>query len=559
MDSFARRFLQIAALLLASLFTASATPQSSLSLSQLRDDVREASPEFVRSPDNRHLFRAVPAPSIVSSDKKSHWWRLTATRDFSAADTPQLVMSQPHFKQLEVWRPGETVAVRRTLYGPDSDLSHSALAHVIPLPKGLRAGESLYIRLSSNANLPSEFSILPLRDVYAQDNAYNRIRTFVLTALALVALLAIGFSVSLRQRGYAYLAVTLLAQIISLAIEGGDFRGNEWLSVFAMDRRTNILLNTGAVLASVRFFMFFLSLEITQPRAARVLDVCSIVLCAVLVVSTVQVWAATAYVGNAALLTVIGTVIPACVFAIRRRQREAFILLAAWTPLMFVLVVKIGGLQQWWPTYDWLQYGYPGAITFGGLGLLLGFTHKLRQLSHDRDSARQRAAYDGLTGVLSRPALEDALGASVAESVGGGNPLSVAFIDVDRFKSINDNFGHAIGDEVLRIVAMRLRNRLRPGDLLGRYGGDELIVVLPGTSLGDGVRLSETLRRAIADSPISIDGALIPTNVSVGVAQLRAHESASSLMKRADEALYASKAAGRGRVSGHGEHAEAMP
>lgn len=558
MDRYTRRAFYIVGLLLATLLTAWAVPTPPLVLAGLPADA-EQSPEFVQSAEARELFRPVRGLSILPRNQKPHWWRLTATRDIGVDDAPQLVMSQPYFKKVEVWRPGDKSAVRRSVYGPDNDLSHSALAHVVPLPNGLRAGQSIFVRVTSNANAPSEFSVLPLREVYAQDSHYDRARTVVLTSLAAVALLAIGYALSLRQRGYAYLAATLLAQIVSLAIEGGDFRSNAWLAAFAMDRRTNILLNTAAVLASVRFLVFFLNLPTAQPRAARILNLCSAVLGGILAVSTFQVWRTTAIVGNLVLLTVIATVVPACVYAIRRRQREAFILLASWAPLMIVVVVKIGGLQHWWPTYEWLGYGYPGAITFGGLGLFLGLTHKLRQLSHDRDAARRRATYDGLTETLSRPALEEAIVAAVAQSHGSGDPLCVAFIDVDRFKAINDVHGHAVGDEVLRIVAKRLSNRLRAHELLGRYGGDEMVLVLPNTTLSDALSHTEHLRRAIAESPIAIDGKLIDANLSAGVAQLKKYEPVSELMQRADGALYASKRDGRGRVTGHGEHAEAMP
>ncbi|QWP76088.1 diguanylate cyclase [Lysobacter sp. K5869] len=559
MDRYTRWAFHIAALLLVTLVTAWAMPSPPFVLAEYPEEARDQSPEFVKSAQASVKFKRTRSTSVLLDDRDPRWWRLTATRDIASDDSPQLVMTQPYFKQLEVWRPGDAVAVRRSMYGPDSDLTHSALLHVVPLPNGLRRGDSIFVRITSLGRIPSEFSVLPLREVYRQDDSYNRIRTSVLTALGLVAALALGHAFSLRQRGYAYLAATLLAQTISLAIEGGDFRSNDWLAAFATDRRTNILLNTVAVLASVRFLMFYLNLPMTQVRAARILNVCSYILGAVVAVSLFKVWRHTATVGNLVLLCVMATVIAAGTKAVYRRQREAFILLGSWAPLMVVLFVKIGGLQHWWPPYEWIQYGYPAAITFGGMGLFVGLNYKLHQLRDDRDAARQRATYDGLTGVLTRPALEEAIALSVAQSHGSGDPLCVAFIDVDRFKSINDEYGHATGDEVLRIVAKRLRNRLRSQDVLGRYGGDEMVVVLPNATLAEAVRQAEQLRRAIADSPIAIEDKRIAANLSVGVAQLKNYEPVSELLERADSALYASKREGRGRVTGHGEHAEAMP
>lgn len=559
MELVLRRALQLTALLLVSLFTVGASEPIAFTLSELDQAVRDQSPEAVLSGSYRDQFRVMPSPEIKLHAKAPRWWRLTAVRDIPKDGSPQLLLSQPYWKQLDVWRPGDRVPVRRSVYGPDKDLTHSSVAHVVPLASGLRAGESVYLRVSSADEVASTVAIVPLAQVYEQDVRFGRVWTFVLTSLGGVAALALIFWACLRQRGYAYLALTLLVQMVSLSIEGGEFRGSEWLSVFAMDRRTNILLNTAAVLASVRFLMFFLSLPAYQPRIARVLNVCSVVLGLVLAVSTIQVWYATAMVGNIALLTVIGAVVVAGAKAVRRRQREAYVLLAAWSPLMIVLVAKIGGYQRWWPMYDWLQFAYPASLTLGGLGLLSGLSLKLYQLSRDRDAARHRATYDGLTGVLSRAAMEDALQTAVASAHGSGTPLSAVFIDVDRFKQINDTFGHAVGDEVLRIVSLRTRNRLRPNDLCGRFGGDEMVVAFVDASLPDAVKLAEHLRSSITESPLSISGTNILVSLSLGVAQLRPGESYQDLLKRADSALYESKAAGRGRVTAHGTVIGAVP
>ncbi|MFD0321965.1 GGDEF domain-containing protein [Lysobacter gummosus] len=360
-----------------------------------------------------------------------------------------------------------------------------------------------------------------------------------------------GYAISLRQRGYAFLALTLVAQVITLAIEGGEVRSIEWLLSVAQDRRTNILLNTAAVLASVRFLMFFLNLPAMQPRVARLLDVCCVILFGIIALSTVQVWYVTALIGNLVLLVVIGAILKAIVSAMRQRLREAFFLLIAWAPLMMVLVVKVGGLQRWWPSFDWLEFAYPFAMTFGGIGLFFGLTDKLHQLRRDHDTARHRASHDGLTGVMSRTALDEALRNAVEEAHRTGRPLSVVFFDVDRFKTINDEHGHATGDEVLRIVALRTRNRLRAMDLCGRYGGDEMLIGLIDAPIDEALKLAEHLRAAVSDGPVAIDGKRLHIGLSLGVAQLRNGETLEQLLKRADAALYASKANGRGRVTGH--------
>ncbi|MFD1296455.1 GGDEF domain-containing protein [Lysobacter gummosus] len=550
MELFLRRALQIAVLLLATVVTAGAAPMPAFDLAVMAAPA-DVQPADVVSGYYEKQFAPIAGDDFLLTDAKPRWVRIIANRDYPAAELPQLLLSQPYRKEVEAWRPGDSAPIRRSTYGPNADLNHSTLYHVIPLTNGLRKGEAIYLRVVVVDSRPSQVAIEPLGAVSRMDMAYSRARTLVLSSLSFVALLAMGYAISLRQRGYAFLALTLVAQVITLAIEGGEVRSIEWLLSVAQDRRTNILLNTAAVLASVRFLMFFLNLPAMQPRVARLLDVCCVILFGIIALSTVQVWYVTALIGNLVLLVVIGAILKAIVSAMRQRLREAFFLLIAWAPLMMVLVVKVGGLQRWWPSFDWLEFAYPFAMTFGGIGLFFGLTDKLHQLRRDHDTARHRASHDGLTGVMSRTALDEALRNAVEEAHRTGRPLSVVFFDVDRFKTINDEHGHATGDEVLRIVALRTRNRLRAMDLCGRYGGDEMLIGLIDAPIDEALKLAEHLRAAVSDGPVAIDGKRLHIGLSLGVAQLRNGETLEQLLKRADAALYASKANGRGRVTGH--------
>ena len=175
--------------------------------------------------------------------------------------------------------------------------------------------------------------------------------------------------------------------------------------------------------------------------------------------------------------------------------------------------------------------------------------HSLR---HGNRRLTELAATDDLTGLLSRRFLEAHLRGLVAAAARHGRPLSVAMIDLDRFKPINDTHGHAVGDEVIRTSVDRMRSRLRAEDLLGRWGGDELMLVLPDVDLEGAVTAAEALRAAVAETEISVDGQRIPISISVGVAAWHG-DSAKALIDRADAVLYEAKAAGRNRV--HGDRA----
>ena len=520
----------------------------SLSLSRLGQDpvpARILGGEFDRE------FESIAGNQISAPRRQPVWWRVTVDQDIAESDAPQLVISRPYRREIELWRPGDAVPLRRSIYGPDTDFSHSTRFIVFPLPKGLRRGDSLYLRVLTVDVLPSKVMIQPLAKVQREDMLHVGLRSVVLTAMGVAAVLAFGFWAGLRERGYAYLGLTLVLQILTLTADGGEMRAIPWLDEIAPDGRTNVVLNTAAVLASIRFLIFFLGLRTTQPKVARILDYCSASLGALLLVSLFKTWKHSALFGNLNLLLVIALVLYCTVVAIWRRQREAYFLLLAWSPLMVLLVVLVGANHEWWPEYAWLEYSFPVGLAFGGLGLLLGLTSKLQQLRRDRDTANRLATYDSLTGAMTRAAISQSLRGAVESAHRSHRPLSVVFFDIDHFKRINDEHGHRVGDETLRIVSLRTRNRLRAYDLFGRYGGDEVLVVLADTYLRDAIRVAEHLRESVSGSPLSIDGRLLPVSLSLGVAELRTGETPEQLLERADAALYASKSAGRDRVTGH--------
>jgi two-component system cell cycle response regulator len=119
---------------------------------------------------------------------------------------------------------------------------------------------------------------------------------------------------------------------------------------------------------------------------------------------------------------------------------------------------------------------------------------------------------------------------------------------IDHFKSINDNFGHPVGDEVLRELASRCRGLLRGGDLMARIGGEEFAVLLPKTTPAEAADVAERLRVAFAKVPVVTQGGLVPVTICLGGAALLEGESFDALLKRADVALYEAKHSGRNRV-----------
>jgi two-component system cell cycle response regulator len=170
------------------------------------------------------------------------------------------------------------------------------------------------------------------------------------------------------------------------------------------------------------------------------------------------------------------------------------------------------------------------------------------QLLASHRQLRLQAARDPLTGLWNRATILEMLDAELDRSRRDHHPLSVLMADVDHFKRINDTLGHLAGDQVLRQIAARLLTSLRPYDGVGRYGGEEFLVLLPGCDAEAAGSLAERLRRSVAEEPMEDEDRAIAVTLSLGVAAWDKKLPAAALLRWADAALYKAKHAGRNRV-----------
>jgi len=170
------------------------------------------------------------------------------------------------------------------------------------------------------------------------------------------------------------------------------------------------------------------------------------------------------------------------------------------------------------------------------------------QLIASREQLRFDATHDAQTGLLNHEAILEALQKEVLRTRREGTPLGVIMLDIDHFKSVNDRYGHMAGDLVLREVSRRLQLSMRPYDSIGRYGGDEFVVVAPGCNLEKARLLAERLCVSIGSKPIQELAVSIYVTVSLGVSTAVSAKSADQVMRATDEALYIAKTQGRNRV-----------
>jgi diguanylate cyclase (GGDEF)-like protein len=219
-------------------------------------------------------------------------------------------------------------------------------------------------------------------------------------------------------------------------------------------------------------------------------------------------------------------------------------------------------LPPWWRSF-WFR---ASCALAAGLAMLAAWRWQIgritarhemaQQLAKERNMLLERASRDALTGLWNRATILDLL-AQALRRRRPGEPLAVAIVDVDHFKRVNDEHGHAVGDTVLRELGKRLAGQLRQCDLLGRYGGEELLLVMPGLPCEVPANAVERLREGVGERPFETAGGPLSVTVSIGVAWLGCpgagdaadvETTAQELFERADAALYDAKRGGRDRV-----------
>src|SRR6478672_6763430 len=214
-------------------------------------------------------------------------------------------------------------------------------------------------------------------------------------------------------------------------------------------------------------------------------------------------------------------------------------------------------------TIVWIRYGrlvkaaeriaagdYTVAVPTSGGGMESRLGKAINAIAASLADTTDRATIDRLTGVVNRQALLAALFAEVERASRYERPLCVAFVDIDHFKTVNDTYGHASGDVVLRGVAQTISENLRTSDLIGRYGGEEFMLILTETNVEDGAALSEKLRTLVERTRFSVEGnAELSVSISIGIVggagqQLRME----TLVRDADAAMYSAKSLGRNQT-----------
>jgi diguanylate cyclase (GGDEF)-like protein len=486
------------------------------------------------------------------------WWRgeLPAHQQSGGADDQPRVL---HFRaglraQLTVLWPESGRRIERSRLGDAGPAWGLRSEMPVLLPAAIPAGSGFYLHVSQDRSLPVLVQSSALDDYLGHATTRKVMIATSTTALLTLALLAIVLRRSFGGAAYSHLAWTACLMAGYILTNTGELHqliDNPTLLAWTAPLQRSFAML--AVASSHLFIISYLELDRRRPRIRRVLLILAAMQATIALISWIEGQSPHrigALLSNLLILASIPLVLLEAWRAHRDRLQAGRYVLMAWGPALLVLSLWIFALQGWLPP-SWLDIA---GLVFYGLALqvavlLLGLADDTARLRRERDAATAEAGHDPLTGVFNRRALQQRLRSLVAQAEATGQPLSVAFLDVDHFKRINDRHGHAAGDQCLCDLVGRVRASIRAGDVLARYGGEEFVVVLPGMTGIEALAWADQLRRDIASLPFQVGAQAVPISASLGVCEWVLGDSIDALLECADRSLYRAKQGGRNQAS----------
>ncbi|MHB1143596.1 MAG: sensor domain-containing diguanylate cyclase [Thiobacillus sp.] len=381
-----------------------------------------------------------------------------------------------------------------------------------------------------------------------QELSYGIVYGFLLALMAYNAILYL----SLRSTRYLFYALYLAMFVaMNIAYTG---HGYAWLwpDSLAWQQWSNPVLMFLYSTSGLAFAIRFLDLKVYFPRVRKaVIAYCAafgVLLATTILLDSQKIALLAAFV-FALLFT--GIMLFLGVIAVRAGQKPAkYFLIAALSAMVGALLTTLS-VWGFIPHNSWTFRAVEIGMLIDATLLALALGYQFRVGQEERLRAERLAKLDPLTGLNNRRAFYDRTNSLWSQAIRYRHDTSVMLLDIDRFKQINDVHGHAHGDDVLKATAGILKQSIRQGDVLARWGGEEFIVFLPETGRQEAMALAERLRAGIADMRVAGEAGEIAVTASFGIAQQeRSHVTLDALIAAADECLYQAKEQGRNRVAG---------
>ncbi|MBN8736952.1 MAG: diguanylate cyclase [Xanthomonadales bacterium] len=485
---------------------------------------------------------------------RTAWYALRLAEDWHQAYRPLLAIRGNTRARATVYLPPDYRPHGDTVFDATLDPGFSHHAVVYLLPSDLRADQPIYVALGDPGQTqPIRVGITDVASYRVEDLRHVRVSTFLASVQLSMVLVILCFWLVLRDRMFLYFIVYVGAQVVyDMAVSG------ELYALPGAALLTPLGYHTGQSMAalaagfSIWFILAFADLRHYTPRLAAWLGALRWPFLALAVVVWLPWLRPDAWLPNTVnLLLMVSTLVALASswLAWRRGNRQAGFFLLSWVPLLALTMVRVVQLSAGLPWPAWLEYGFPGSMAWAAVIITVGLADRTLQVRHERDQATRMAQFDPLTGVFNRRAIMDRLRVAWQAATDGREPLAVLFLDIDHFKQINDSRGHSAGDACLVAVVEAIRAELGQSDRVGRYGGEEFLIMLRGDSARMAVRIAQRIIARASALRVPIGEHLIALTVSIGVAvRGAATPDVDSLVDRADTAQYRAKAEGRNRV-----------
>jgi diguanylate cyclase (GGDEF)-like protein len=502
-------------------------------------------PEAVtRLPDNA-FERVDDVHRLAGQGKRRGWWRLQP-----AATTSDrlLLVYHPYSARVTVLAAPGGDAVTQTVFDRTRDTRYSRRALVFPI-----GSDDVYIGVEG-ARYPLRIAIADAGVHAANDLNHTRVLSTMVGILVGVSLLTSLFWLMLRERVYLLYAASMLMQVLYLLCAYGEAYALPGVRELGRFGAAGVwFVATLSTVLSVFFLLDFAQLRERAPRLCRALTWIGAYLPLALLVLLVSPWPADKswfpMTGNLLLLAANALALITLSVAWWRGGRHAGFVLIGWVPLVVVSTARATQLSAGAELTPWLEYGLPAVCAFSAVVLGLGLADRMLAFRRERDTFQHHAERDALTGVFNRAGTERRLDWAIDRSRKDATALSVLFLDLDHFKQINDTHGHAAGDACLRALVRVVGEELHYGDLLGRYGGEEFLMILPDSGRRQARDAAERIRQAVEQRCANLAGVPGPLTVSIGLAVCAPGDTVTALVTRADQAMYAAKRAGRNRIA----------
>jgi len=484
------------------------------------------------------------------------WLKLRSLEDVAPSGVPVLNVHKGRHLQIDLFTSGsrETMKLDRAVDLPQFGGAH---ASVFVLPDGLKAGQVVYVRIEPQGQGTEElsFATSTLHETLSRAAEHARMIALAFGALMAMALTALLIWFILSDKLLLLYATLFSLQALYVAFFSGQ--GFDWPVLSYALPLTSFAWNVPAALGGAVACLFareIADLRRLWPRTYPIfgwLAATFVVLAFANLAHLIGYGGVVAAIGNVIFLGTAAFTIVVAFLAWRRGGRAAGWFLIAWGLLeAFTIVAAVRLLITHANEGDRLLHDWlPMSMVAAAVLIALGVADRLREQRRALTEAERRAQIDPLTGVLNRRSLIERLQAGCLRAQARGLPIALLFIDLDHFKEINDSYGHLAGDACLAAIIGPIQAELRQSDVIGRYGGEEFVVILSSADTAAAHPIAERIRERVAGVRVEGFGNPIHITCSIGVA---ASDTlgvwGEHLIARADEAVYAAKRSGRNRV-----------